>query len=749
MEQGIIIHITTWQMGILLVIAGFTFIALIVLIGLIYRKSVTDKMRLKKLVTERTTAMEMEMTMLQTAFDSIPFVLFCKDREQKLLRVNKAFEKMFNLPREQLIGRTEQEILNIPDDVTSDWSVWDNRVMNERETFHIEEEIPVEGLGVRIHETSKVPLIFDEKVIGILGVSRDITVRKEMECAVLSASNAKTAFIANMSHEIRTPMNSIIGFSELALEEDMSHKAQTYLYRIIESSNWLLQIINDILDISKIESGKMELENIPFDIADIFASCHGMAKPSAVEKGLALHFYAEPLGKNNQLVGDPVRLRQVFTNLLTNAIKFTQDGIIRVSAVIVSSTATTRTIRCEVQDSGIGMTQEQINRIAEPFMQADVSITRKHGGTGLGVPIVSKLVELMGGKLEIKSNPGEGSIFIFEVTFGLVYVPNATKYDTKLNAGKPIFNGEILVCEDNSMNQMVISDHLARVGLTAVIAENGETAISLIKKRLDDNKNFFDLVFMDIHMPVMDGLEATQRILALGCTTPIIALTANVMSTDRESYAQYGMVDCIGKPFTSSELWNCLVKYIKPIHWGDNATEEKHLYDNDLMQKLYKSFYSDNQNKFREITDSIKDDDRKLAHRLLHTLKSSAGLLNEKNLQLIASELEDCISEGLIIKTERLQMLEYEINKVMSKLAPLVKALKKAVPKSNKTYEEVETLFNHLEPLLISRNTECLGFIHDLQGLSGTEALVKHMKSYSFRDAVNALAQLKETRRMG
>jgi len=734
MESSIELHIEMWQMGILLAVGGLVFLLLIILVVSLYRKLANDRERFEKLLAERTAALETEITILQTAFDSMPAIMFCKDREFRLLRVNNTFERMFNLPREKMLGRTEREILDMPDDVTTDWNALDRKVMDERNPFSLEETFPVPGLGVRVHETTKVPLIVDGNVIGLLGMSRDITQRKEMEQQILAASNAKTAFIANMSHEIRTPMNSIIGFSELALEEEMSLKSQTYLHRIIESSNWLLQIINDILDISKIESGKLELENTPFNIADIFSSCQTMSQPIAIEKGLTLHFYTESLPDNKWLMGDPVRLRQIFTNLVTNAMKFTHEGIIRVSASVENSTETTYTIRCEIQDSGIGMTQEQIEKISEPFMQADVSITRKYGGTGLGVPIVSKLVELMGGKLEIESSLGEGSVFSFQLTFDATDAPKNIE-GVNLNLGKPKFNGLVLVCEDNKMNQMVISDHLSRVGLTAVVAANGQIGVNLVKERM---RNPFDLILMDVHMPVMDGLEATQQIMELGCPTPIVALTANVMTTDRESYKQYGMIDCIGKPFTSSELWNCLIKYIKPTGWGTEDIKD----EQDLTGKLNESFVRDNKEKFREIMNSVKNGDLELTHRLVHTLKSSAGFIGEKNLQLAASETEDLLRDGSEITNERWRLLGYELDSVLAKLIPQVK--QKTVS-ANKTPQDAQSLFNRLEPLLRNRSPECLEFLNEIREISGAEELARHVESYDFKPAMQVLLQLKET----
>jgi signal transduction histidine kinase/CheY-like chemotaxis protein len=391
----------------------------------------------------------------------------------------------------------------------------------------------------------------------------------QLEKALKEAQNAdraKSAFIANMSHEIRTPMNSIMGFAELAFDAEPSAGTREYLSRILENTEGLLQIINDILDISKIESGKLDLEYLPFDLHEVFTRCKTAIMPKALENGVTMHFYAEPsVGK--RLLGDATRLRQILINFLANAVKFTNCGAVKLSSAIQKSTKNSVTMLFEIRDSGIGMTPEQIQRVCEPFIQGDSATTRKYGGTGLGIPIAKSLIEMMGGELAVESTPGVGSKFSFALTFDTIDVP-ADMPSSKLIINefeKPAFAGEVLVCEDNAMNQRVISEHLARVGLRAVLAHNGKEGVDLVRKRKENGEKPFDLIFMDIHMPVLDGLEAAPQIVKLGTGTPIVAMTANIMVDDRELYKRNGMPDCVGKPFTSQELWRCLVKYFTPL----------------------------------------------------------------------------------------------------------------------------------------------------------------------------------------
>ena len=573
-------------------------------------------------------------------------------------------------------------------------------------------------------------------------VRRDELLREAMEEA-RSANQAKSAFLANMSHEIRTPMNSIMGFAELAYEKAVSPVARDYLGKITDSTKWLLRIINDILDISKIESGKVELEKVPFDLHSIFARCQSVIQPAIADKGLDLRVYAEsPAGK--RLLGDPVRLYQALMNLLSNAVKFTSSGTVKFSSEITVSGDATATIYFEVKDSGIGMTAGQIGRIFEPFMQADTSTTRNYGGTGLGLPITKGIVELMGGQLEVASDLGAGSTFSFELTFDTVDAPgdapggahgdapggapDGTPDGAPEDAGmkpieRPSFDGLILVCEDNPMNQLVISTHLQRVGLRSVIAENGKAGVDMVRERIEKGRPPFDMILMDIFMPVMDGVEAASRIAALGAKTPIVAMTANVLTSELDNYKKAGMHDCVGKPFTTQELWRCLLKYLKPSGASeageacrardddelrgelrddddlrgklrndddlrDDDTLRRKLRDDDdlrrklrndddlrdgddLRGKLRARFFRDNQDRFSEITGAISEGDLPLALRLAHSLKGNAGQIGMVPLQRAAEGVESALKGGGLPDRAQMDSLGAELDAAIRELQPL------------------------------------------------------------------------------
>ena len=509
----------------------------------------------------------------RSILDAIPLPISITGPDMRLSYVNTACEKFLGKDRKKLLGEL-CNTMNTPICKTSDCGIACAR-RGLRQTFFAHE-----GASYQVD----VAILRDQnsETAGFIEIVQDITRIETMakkQADAEKASVAKSAFLANMSHEIRTPMNSIIGFSELALGSDTTPATRNYLSMIKENAKGLLQIINDILDISKVESGNIQLEQTPFDLHELLNSCRSIIMPRIVQKDIELQFYMESLiGK--KLIGDTTRLRQVLINLLSNAVKFTESGYVKLAVVVVDETDNNITLRFEIADSGIGMTAEQITRIFEPFSQADISTTRKYGGTGLGMTIAKNILDLMGSKFEIRSEPGVGTAIVFVLTFDTVELMDTiVKADnTVKKLDKPTFVGEVLVCEDNQMNQKVIIEHLKRVGLNVEMAENGLEGINKVHIRLKKDMKPFDLILMDIHMPVMDGIEAAPKIIKLGTGTPIVALTANIMTSDRDLYKNAGMIDYIGKPFTSQELWRCLLKHLKPSVPAAAAREDQSSY---------------------------------------------------------------------------------------------------------------------------------------------------------------------------
>ena len=412
-----------------------------------------------------------------------------------------------------------------------------------------------------------------------------------------------------------------------------------------------------------------KLKNIPFDLHELFTSCRTLIMPKAAEKGIILHFYAEPAISKIPL-GDPDRLRQALANLLSNAVKYTNTGMVKLHSAIKETQPGSRleksiAISFEVKDSGVGMTGEQI----EKLLAADEHETRD-------------IVEMMGGKLMIESTSGLGSKFSFDLTFDTIDAPaagtgTAGREKTIDEFEMPTFEGEVLLCEDSNLNQQIVCEHLARVGIKTVVAENGRIGVDMVQSRVQKGEKLFDLIFMDIHMPVMDGLEAASEILALNTGIPIVTMTANIMSNDLEIYRKVGIHDHVGKPFTSQELWRCLHRYFKPVSRQTDGGEipaetRRRQAENELRKKIIIHFVKDNRNKFAEITDALRAGDIKLAYRLAHTLKSSAGQAGKILLQQAALEVEQQLKdEQNRVTPQQMAALEAELNAALAELAPL------------------------------------------------------------------------------
>lgn len=383
-----------------------------------------------------------------------------------------------------------------------------------------------------------------------------------------AASCAKSAFLANMSHEIRTPMTAIMGYSEALLEpqQTLSDRHDALLV-IRRSSRHLLDLIDDILDISKIEAEKMTVEKLPTNVVQIVSEVASLLRPAIIAKGLQFRIeFGELVPK--QIVSDPIRLKQILVNLIGNALKFTSQGHI---SIRVSS-------RCErgdclvdfeIRDTGIGMTPEQMNLSFEPFTQADVSTTRKFGGSGLGLTISKRMAILLGGDLTVHSTFGQGSSFVATVNGGpdsqIEYLRGLTEQSVTVQAtpGKAEhqieLHGRILLAEDGPDNQRLISLHLRRAGAAVIVADNGRIAVNLARLQS------FDLILMDMQMPEMDGYSATSRLRATGMTIPIIALTAHAMPEDRDKCLAAGCTDYLTKPIEKVKLLSTIARYL-PTH---------------------------------------------------------------------------------------------------------------------------------------------------------------------------------------
>ncbi|HEY4787848.1 MAG TPA: response regulator [Bacteroidales bacterium] len=499
------------------------------------------------------------------------------------------------------------------------------------------------------------------KPLRIMGVNTDIDQLKQMESELIlakaeaeRANKAKSHFLANMSHEIRTPMNGIIGLSKLLRKTKLSETQSNYLDAIITSADNLLVIINDILDFSKITEGRLELEEVPFRIDHLVKNIVKSLYSTAKDKGLDLSYFIDP-AINYVLLGDPVRLNQVLVNLVGNALKFTNEGYVKISLTLAEKKDRVNYIKFLVEDTGIGIDKANHRLIFESFSQEDTSISRKFGGTGLGLAISKQLVEMMWGNIQVESAKNEGAKFFFTIPMRegdsakLFEEIGEDMSDIDLSGIK------ILVAEDHKVNQYLIKSIFKNWKVEPDIAENGKEAVEMVKE-----KNY-DIIFMDKQMPEMGGIEATQVIREkLQLTTPIIAITAAALKESKEIAMEAGMNDYITKPFNADELLRVISLYVRPdlIKIEDNFQQKvldssettkfynleglKNLFGNDsnTIEDMVRLFITDSTEQWENLSDAYKQNNFTILSEIAHKLKASVDMMGIESLKLVIRDIE-------------------------------------------------------------------------------------------------------------
>ena len=583
------------------------------LLALLTWSLLSTRARAQSLATEMTESLRQTERTLGSFFEAAPMCMGIVElTEDDIVHVsdNEATGTLFGVAPAQVQGRTESE-LGVPREVIDIWRR--HYLMSQEKKKPVQFEFPHEKDGAQMWLSATVC----RAGVGATGrprfayIAEDVTVQKhsiiqlhqstlelaqrsaeaaEAREAAEAASRAKSEFLANMSHEIRTPMNAILGFTDLLRDQQLTPADRlNHIETIHRNGKFLLSIINDILDLSKVEAGQMHVERTKTSLWTIIADVTSLMRVRAIEKGITLDVeFAFPLPQSIQT--DPQRLRQILINLVGNAIKFTDSGGVRMIVRVDPADATRPRARIEVVDTGIGITPEQMSRLFRPFSQADNSTTRRYGGTGLGLAISQRLAQRLGGDIEAHSTPGKGSSFIVSVDVGPlegvpihrsareaagtveetatstagIPAPTTTAAPAAAPAADELKGARVLLAEDGPDNQKLITFILRKAGVILEVADNGQIAVDKALAAAEAGAPF-DLILMDMQMPVKDGYAATTELRHRGYTGPIIALTAHAMSGDREKCIAAGCTDYATKPIQRPQLMALMSRLLQKM----------------------------------------------------------------------------------------------------------------------------------------------------------------------------------------
>jgi len=653
-------------------------------------KDITEKRRieseLKKIEAER----EEHQFRLQSILDNTPLMIFIKDLNGRYLLANKSYKDAFNFTSEQIIGKTDFDLVAEAD--AQRYREIDEYVIREQKNVEVEEMIEHAGVSKNLLIV-KFPL-FDKNntIYGISGIASDITERYlygmhliEAKRKAEVAEQLQEQFLANMSHEIRTPMNGIIGMTNILLNTPMSNEQKDFVHIIKKSSDSLMILINDILDLSKIKAGKLRIEKIDFRLRETLEQTISTFRVLINDKGLKLRVSVD-LNIPDSLTGDPHRLNQILNNLVSNAVKFTAAGEINLEVKANNQSEKEIELSFSVSDTGIGIAKEKFESIFESFSQAESGTSRKFGGSGLGLSITKKLIEMQNGSIDVKSTAGKGTEFNFTIKYAIPAHVVAKQYDNvkqeTLNE-RGLSGKRVLVVEDNEANQKVIYHMLDKVGIEADLADNGKVAVKLLEDGFQ-----YDLVIMDLQMPEMDGFETTRYIRQkLKLNIPIIAMTASALRNEKIKCLELGMNEYMNKPFVPADLFRELRRFLlkKEEVTGENNqhfiyTESKKLYslnhlieldDLDCLCEVLQIFLESTPVLMNEIKEAIVSKNWEETYKRSHKLKSSIGILQMGKLMSLISKIESDAKERKNL--EEIPVNFEKAQKLLLQIIPMIK----------------------------------------------------------------------------
>jgi len=623
------------------------------------------RVNLEALVSQRTSE-------LNSLFHALPDLYFRMARNGVVLDYRAGREADLYVRPEEFVGKRIQDVL--PTDIAQliDASIKSIAEGGQLEVFEFGLPMPT---GQEFYEARILPLDTEQLVVVVRNITDRRMVEEIRESHRIEAerlARIKSEFLANMSHEIRTPLNGVLGMARVGLRDSYGRgKAQETFERILQSGNLLLGIVNDILDFSKIEAGKLSLETVPLNLEKTVGHIRNLFLDRANAKGIDLAVRLE--GAPGLCLGDPLRIEQILINLVSNAVKFTDRG-----TVTLDVTRSGNSLECVVMDTGIGMGESELARLFTPFEQGDGSTTRKYGGTGLGLAITSRLVDLMGGSIEAKSVLGQGSTF--RVSLPLIdgreacsVAPSAECRPAMMPGVNRLAGIRVLVAEDVELNRVVLEEYLRGEGAAVEFVVDGRHAVESVER---DGGTSFDVVLMDIQMPIMDGIEATRRIKQIAPSLPIVGQTAHAMTEDRERCRSCGMVDHVAKPIDLEELVAVILRHAggargdaairstcqeeggRAVQPGSTAIENADEWrlclsglgsSSTFAERISRAFVAGNAGTTRELQRIIEDRDFEALRFSAHKLKGAIGNLKLPELfeKLRAIEEAACNSDPI------------------------------------------------------------------------------------------------------
>ncbi len=625
---------------------------------------------------EMERKLKVQETYFESLYENSPEGIAILDNDYRIININNSFERIFQYSLDEIRHKSITEV--ICEKKFYDESTYFKDSINRGE-FVRKETVRRRKDGTLVDISFLgYPVISNGCQIGVYGVYEDISKIKEekkkyeeqLKKAKLKAevdSKFKSQFIANMTHEIRTPMNGIVGIIELLEDTQHTNEQKEYIRLLRYSANRLSSLINNVLDISKIEAGKLELRNVRFSIKSLLNDVARYYKIQAGRKGLDLNCSIDQ-GLPDFLIGDPDKLIQVLLNLLSNAVKFTETGHVDIDVKVVKKAENKVSIRFSISDTGIGIPKEKIRRIFEDFYQLETVKNRKYGGTGLGLSISRKLVQLIGSDIMVESGLGKGSTFSFTAEFPVPELQDNSEGkredSSKISMDiHPVLN--ILVVEDESVNQKILKNLLEKNKYNVTVAENGEEALRVLEKRS------FDVILMDIYMPEMNGYETAKLIrkreTSTGHYTPIIAITAAVQEGDREKYLEVGIDCCIAKPAGRDQICSAIAEVLKnrnkPMVVCLESLVERFEGDHELLKDIIAEVTSSEYEKefFGGLETYIKNRDFEKMSNHIHRFKGSISYFHADSINSVLYGIKECCKNQDLPAIEKLfQKLELE-----------------------------------------------------------------------------------------